>query len=231
MPKSSNTENIGPSSGSTISFLTELMKCLSPVISSRTTDEINKLKKHLQTIKRVIIRLLDGGKIVPDCGHGFAQIPLKSLCWKYNKRGTPQFHPRMCFQVKEMTRVQMSPRTALTAPIEKVLKVSRSDVFDITIEAFIPGKGRITDFTIKQCTINIPEDETFVSLRSLREAKDMPEFYEHLRRSYVAHNFTLTVHTGFDGYGFIIADNDIQPVGSGCADVPYEVFKPTLALD
>ena len=224
MPKSSDT-NTGPSSGSVISFLTELMKCLSPVMSSRTTNEIDRLKRHLQKIKGVFVRLLNGDKIVPDCGYGCAHIPLKALKWTYNKDGKPQFHPEMCFLVKEIMPAPMSVAAVLSAPVKRL--VSGYNVFDIVIRAYIPGKVHVVDFTIERCVLTIPEDDVFVSLSSLRHATNMVDYYEKLRCSYVANNFTLTVSTGHDGYRFIITNNDIQPSGSGCTEVPYEVFAPT----
>jgi len=229
MPKSSDNANTGPSSGSVLSFMAELTKCLSPILSARTTEEVNGLKrvKNLTAIKKVVARLLNGNKIVPDCGAAHSHIPVRILGWRSNKRGTPKIDPEIRFCVTGIVPSKMSVQTALSAPL-KQLEINQ--VFNIVILAYIPGGPTITNFTIGQCTIEVPEEEIFVSLDSIPILTDVNEhdkYRNEVRCSFINNNFRLAVSSGFeDKYVFSIIRADTEEWVSGSIEVSSEFFEP-----
>ncbi len=229
MPQSSETAENGPSSGSVLSLVVELVKLLSPVFSGQTTETIDKFKRnHLQTIKRMVSNLFHGRKVVLDCGAEERKIQLRIAKGSANKGGRPQISDQVRFDVENIEPVPMTEATIWTAKIEDV--EARKSVYDITIRAYCPDRVHLTTFTLKQCNIEVNTAEVFISVKSLRQQLGTPRepdvdgFCRHALHAFIANTFALSVRTGISCYEFSLVDVNTGNFFGEDAEVNPEPF-------
>lgn len=182
MSHTSRTEENGPSTGSLLTFLGELMKALVSVFKSASTDKTDKLRKRpkMAAIKNVIERLLDDHPVVED--YGVQHYPAIKLEQTHSAYHPARFPENTTFSV-EVTEF-------------------KPDGFDnldlqVSVHAKILGNRHLHTVVFHR-PIVIPMRHVFVSLQSLIVAT---ELNGSLRKSilfassrYIGDNFSLMVH-------------------------------------
>ncbi len=230
MPKSSDTKNTGPSSGSVLSLMAELTKRLSPVLSTRTTDEVDAFKKkYLRTVSNAVARLFCGRKIVPDCRPMENQIPFKI---HRDPDSHPRFNSEISFEIRSVKETVVAEDNLTLQERETIPEGER--IFDVSVTAYIPGKVHVADFVLEQCAIVMTESNIFVSLAVLRNSaqllkNDFELYLKLVLCSFIAQNYILSVRETPGEYGFSLSnpnDNNERYM-SNEAYVRTEMFKST----